>query len=246
MRQHSRPAPAREHETRLEQRQVEAGAVEGDHAARALEQRGQRGEQRGLLVEVAHEVLRHHERVALDPAGPDEKRVGPGAPGQAGGLRVEEQEPLGREPVTLHARDAREDVERRAPDAVERHAAVAVGQRVFAAHDEQRSRAGVDDLAAHDTLDGLGGDPGRPARLDAPDDPPEIVQARHARQAVSARSSLAAVTLARRPTSFTGPTHEGQPNAQRQAASVSRPRRRRSGRISNTRSARPMPPACES
>jgi len=69
VRQGGGPAPPRQHETRLEQRQVEAGAIERHQPPRAPEQRPPRGEQRPLLVEVAHEVLRDDERLALAPAG---------------------------------------------------------------------------------------------------------------------------------------------------------------------------------
>src|SRR5439155_1242062 len=55
------PAAAREDEARLEERQVEGRAVEGDDSRGLLEERHQRGEQRGLLVEVAQEVLLDNE-----------------------------------------------------------------------------------------------------------------------------------------------------------------------------------------
>ena len=72
-----------EHEARLQQRQVEARSVVGDEAVEVSEQGLERGEQRGLLVEVAHEVLPNLEAVAVEEAGPDEERVGTGAARQA-------------------------------------------------------------------------------------------------------------------------------------------------------------------
>ncbi len=85
------PAPAGEHEARLQQRQIEAGPVERHHRPGAGQQRLQRREQRGLVVEVAHEVLDHHDPVVLDERGADEEGVGAGAAGQAGRLGVEEE-----------------------------------------------------------------------------------------------------------------------------------------------------------
>src|SRR2546426_12321461 len=70
------PAAAREDEARLEERQVEGRAVEGDDSRGLLEERHQRGEQRGLLVEVAHEVLLDNEPVAVEAPDADEEGVG--------------------------------------------------------------------------------------------------------------------------------------------------------------------------
>ena len=88
-----RPATARQDKARLEQRQVEARPVEGHEAARSLQERPQRRQQRGLLVEIAHEVLREHEAVVLEPGGSDQERVGSRAAGEPGRLGVEEEEP---------------------------------------------------------------------------------------------------------------------------------------------------------
>jgi hypothetical protein len=85
------PAP-RKNEARLEERNVEAAAVEGDEPRRTLQQRRQRRQQRRLFVEVAHEVLRDDEAIILAPAGADEKGVGAGTAGQARRLGVEKQQ----------------------------------------------------------------------------------------------------------------------------------------------------------
>ena len=53
MREGRRPAPTRENEAGLEERQVEARAVERHDTAGALDERGERGEERALFVEVA-------------------------------------------------------------------------------------------------------------------------------------------------------------------------------------------------
>src|SRR5204862_7091860 len=76
------PSTPLKNEARLEQRKVEAAAVERHDAARAIQQRCERSEESGLFVEVAHEELRETHTVALDSRGADEKRVGPGAAGK--------------------------------------------------------------------------------------------------------------------------------------------------------------------
>ena len=78
-------------EARAQQRQVEALAVE---AHRPIEPRDQAREVRhhGRLVGViAHEVLLDPQRAVLQPAAPDQERVGARPAGQAGRLRVDEQ-----------------------------------------------------------------------------------------------------------------------------------------------------------
>ena len=83
-----KPSPA-EHEARLEQRQVEAGPVVRDEAVELPERLLEHGEQRGLLVEIAHEELAHLELVAVEEADADQERVGAGAAREPGGLGVE-------------------------------------------------------------------------------------------------------------------------------------------------------------
>src|SRR5574341_1912332 len=73
------PAAPREHEPCLEERQIETRAVEGHDAGRPCEEGPEGRQERRLVVEVAHEVLRQHEPVALEPARADEKGAGAGA-----------------------------------------------------------------------------------------------------------------------------------------------------------------------
>ena len=95
MRQRRGPAPAGQHEAGLQQRQVEAAAVERDDGARTGQQRLERRQQRRLVVEVTHEVLQHDQASVLHPRDADQERVGPGAAGEPGGLGVEEEEAVG-------------------------------------------------------------------------------------------------------------------------------------------------------
>src|SRR2546426_5880188 len=83
------PAAAREDEARLEERQGEGRAVEGDDSRGLLEERHQRGEQRGLLVEVAHEVLLDNEPGAVEAPDADGGGVGARPPRQARPLGVQ-------------------------------------------------------------------------------------------------------------------------------------------------------------
>ena len=243
MRQARRPPPPRQDEACLEQRQVEAGAVEGHDRGRPRQQRLERREQRRLVVEVAHEVLADNDAIAFDQGGADEERVGPCPAGQAGRLGVQEQQAAGPGDVALHTRGPGQDRQRRRHGVGERLGAVTVRQRVLALDEDDRALPGVVQLAVDDPLDRLGRRPGRASALDAPDHAPEVVDGRHRDQAVRTLSRRAAVALARRPTSLTGPTHDGHPKPHAHACSVPSPWRSRSGRISNRRSARPMPPA---
>ena len=194
----------------------------------------------------SHEELRQREAIAVEPGRAHQERVGAGAAGQTGGLGVEEEHAPGVAQIAVDPRRARQHLERCRGRVAEWLGPVAMGQRILTTDDDDRPLARVEQLTVDDLLHRLGGRPWRAGALDAADHPAEVVEARHPPQAVSAVRRRAAVVLARRPTSFTGPTQDGQPNAHAQAASVSRPRRRRSGRISNNRSARPMPPACAS
>ena len=99
-----RPAAPGEHEARLEERQVEAGAVVGHEAVDLPQKRIEGGQQRRLFVEVAHEVLPHLELAAVEEAHAHEEGIGAGAAGQARRLRVEIEE----------ARPARRRVDARA------------------------------------------------------------------------------------------------------------------------------------
>src|SRR2546430_1251938 len=65
----SPPAAPLQNEPSLQKRHIEAAAVEGDDAARAVEERRERGEERRLLVEIAHEELRPAQAIAVDPRG---------------------------------------------------------------------------------------------------------------------------------------------------------------------------------
>ncbi len=56
-------------------------------------ERLERGQQRRLLVEVAHEELAHLELVAVEEADADQERVGAGAAREPGGLGVEVEQP---------------------------------------------------------------------------------------------------------------------------------------------------------
>ena len=61
-------------------------------------------------------------------------------------------------------------------------------------------------------------------------------------QPIRRSRSVPAIGLARRPTSFTGPTHDGQPDRQEQVRIVSRARASRGPISSKRRSVRPTPP----
>src|SRR3989441_13267432 len=78
-----------------------------------LEERHQRGEQRGLLVEVAHEVLLDNEPVAVEAPDADEEGVGARPSREAGRLGVEEEEPARIPGRRLGARHGGEKIERR-------------------------------------------------------------------------------------------------------------------------------------
>ncbi len=85
-----REARTVEPEARVEQGHVEHLAVEGDQPVEAAELRGERVEQRTLLVVVAHEELAHAEALALHPPEADQERRRAGSPGEARRLGVEE------------------------------------------------------------------------------------------------------------------------------------------------------------
>src|SRR5690348_4653510 len=88
------PSAARQYEAGLQERQVKAAAVERHQTTRPLEQGGQRGQQRRLFVEIAHEMLDDDEAIAIEPPRPNQKRIRARAAGEAGGLRVEEEQAL--------------------------------------------------------------------------------------------------------------------------------------------------------
>src|SRR5262249_17760659 len=77
-----RPAPPGQNEARLEQRKIEAGAVVRDETIEVAEQIVERREQRGFLVEIAHEVLAHLEPFAIEEADADEEGICPRAAGE--------------------------------------------------------------------------------------------------------------------------------------------------------------------
>ena len=120
------PASTGQDETRLEQRQVERCPVEGHDAARPLDERSQRRQQRGLVVEVAHEVLDQDQAVFLEPPGAHQERVGAGAAGEASRLRVEEEEPARVLEGRFRPRQHAQQIERRFEGGRERLAPVSV------------------------------------------------------------------------------------------------------------------------
>ncbi len=103
------PAPARQHESRLEQRQIEARAVVGHDPVHALKERIERGQERGLLVQVPHEVLPYLERLPVEEAHADEEGVGARAPGETGrlGIEIDEPRPGRRDPRARQERQRR-------------------------------------------------------------------------------------------------------------------------------------------
>ena len=86
------PATAGQDEARFQQREIKAGSVVRHETVGVAEQGGEGGEQRGLLVEIAHEVLAHLEPVAVEEADADEEGIGARAAGEAGGLGVKVEE----------------------------------------------------------------------------------------------------------------------------------------------------------
>ncbi len=131
------PGTAGEDEAGLEERKVEPAAVVGHHAVEVGQQRGHGGDQRRLLVQIAHEVLGEHEPIALEEARPDEKGVGPRAAGEAGGLRVQVEEALRRRLRRGLPAQEPEDVGRRFERRSQGELAVAVMELVFVPRDEE-------------------------------------------------------------------------------------------------------------
>src|SRR5574341_1715182 len=142
------PAAPREHEPCLEERQIETRAVEGHDAGRPCEEGPEGRQERRLVVEVAHEVLRQHEPVALEPARADEKGAGAGAAREPRRRGVEEEEPARVTGRRLCARQRAQEAEGRLEGRAQRVAAVAMGERELPADDEDLTLARVVELAA--------------------------------------------------------------------------------------------------
>ena len=121
-------------------------------------------------------MLGQDQAVVLEPCGPHQKRVGAGTAGEAGRLRVEEQELPHILEGRLQPRQHAEEIQRRTEGARERLAPVPVRERELTAHHHELPLAGVDQLAAENLLDRRRGGTREPARLDAPDDAAEIVE----------------------------------------------------------------------
>jgi len=77
---------------RLDQRQVERFPVVADHRARLGCQFTDGFKQRTLRRKVGEHELPDPERSSSKPAAADEERVGTGAAGDAGGLKVDEEQ----------------------------------------------------------------------------------------------------------------------------------------------------------
>lgn len=79
----------------FEQRPIEGLAVEGDENGALRKTRGEFVKNRVLFGEVAHEELFDLQAAGIPPCQADEKGVGSGASGEAGGFGVEEEPLLG-------------------------------------------------------------------------------------------------------------------------------------------------------
>jgi hypothetical protein len=90
-----RRVAAVEHEPGLHERQVERLAVIGHNRACLGGDLGDGVEQRALRREAGQHELPDPERRAVEPAAPDQERVGAGAASQTGGFEVNEQRASG-------------------------------------------------------------------------------------------------------------------------------------------------------
>src|ERR687887_83577 len=176
MAERHRPPFPRHDEAGLEERQVEAGTVEGDDAAGACQYRLQAREQRRFLVEVTHEVLSHDEALVLEPPGADEKGVRARSTGQARGLRIQEEEPAQVVGGVAIARDDVNEMSRSAAGLTESQAPVPMLEWILVANDEQATGFRLDDMATDDRFHRLRCRPSGPHALDASDDAAKLVQ----------------------------------------------------------------------
>ena len=144
-------------EARLQQRQVELLAVEGDHAGEGAQVLGQAVQERRLFVVVAHEVLPHAEAVAVHEADAHQERGGAGAARQAGRLRVQEDRARQVEALQGGIAGQRAHAGRRGqPEAAQREVAVQRLQ-VHVVLDAEELAARVGHAGAgHQLLDGNG------------------------------------------------------------------------------------------
>ena len=219
-------------EPRLEHRHVERLAVVAHQAGRSSDQPVHFVEQRALVLERAKEVLARAEAVRLEIRAADQERIRPRASGQAGGLKVDEEERagsrgLGRLPA--HQCQLRRVCERQPVDVADANGPVPMIGRVEAFDDHARTARRVDHVA----IEGIARRrvsrrscidrfiprsrlrstrPGSLRRC-AQDVAQTGFEVRaHAGRRPSSRSRISSATgLASGPVSPTGPTHVGQP-----------------------------------
>jgi hypothetical protein len=86
------PAPPREDEAGLQQGEIEARPVVRDDPVEVPKQRVERGEQRGLLVQIAHEVLAHLKAIPVEESDTDEEGIGSRPAREPRRLRVEKEQ----------------------------------------------------------------------------------------------------------------------------------------------------------
>src|SRR5215467_4457061 len=146
------PAATAQHETRLEERQVEARAVVCDDAVHVAQERIEGGQEGGLLVEVTHEVLPHFEGAVVEEAHPDEEHIGPGPARETRGLRVQVEQARARR--RFAAREESERGLRDAPGPLEGLAPMMMIVGEAAADAQHVSSIRFLDRAPHQVLEG--------------------------------------------------------------------------------------------
>ena len=222
-----RPPPGRPREEvpGLEERQVEGAPVEGHQLPRLRDRLPHRVEERRLGAEVSQEVLGHGERAGRRPRREaDEEHVRAGAAREPRRLGVEEDR--------AGARRGRAGHRRRHPHRLDRAERRAVGRGHGLERQGLGGRRALGRVARRQPLE-AGAEPrqielaigDRARRRGPPRSRGECHRRGGARpQPIRRSRSVPAIGFARRPTSFTGPTHDGHPARQAQARIVSRAR----------------------